>query len=532
MNKIDVYGSVGLLMCVLCVGCVGGGAGAVMEADALMHYDTDRDGVVDGEDNCLTLYNPEQMDGDADGAGNSCDNCPHTANSDQLDSDRDNWGDMCDACPHDRRYVSDDEVEMCADVGEPFHLRILRTVMVESALADNEYTKSYGNAVRVLGNMTPTGDAGVMVASGMISDLYAGVVTITAVHDNLTTRDMGRIFSENHIDDDGCDPPMNDCLGKRDRSFGYATAVVHLPDALLLVSGGAGYTLHAIELDPYTGWKRYDDRDNPLEKRIIDIRDIGDTEESDKHLIYEVASLGDIDGEDGAAHVIATGERYYDVSNSQNTGRVRLHFFDNEFKIIESRIRQIDFPYLDPDNPAWHGFGAGIVALPQLHTADEGATVAISVLDTSPGTDSLDKYGALYIFALDKYGAVLHEPIIIDKGHPVAGEYIENGAGFGNDVINLGDLDGAGGYATYLAVGAPYPPEEAGAWARQYGRIIILALDEHAEVGDAHVIDEFSENGFYGDYMGLYIDSFSIGDRTFIVGGTGSGKQVYIMELQ
>ncbi|WP_424963737.1 thrombospondin type 3 repeat-containing protein [Ekhidna sp.] len=74
--------------------------------------DTDEDGIVDEEDNCPLVSNPDQADSDGDGIGDVCeddededgipddqDNCPETANSDQLDSDEDGIGDVCDPVP-------------------------------------------------------------------------------------------------------------------------------------------------------------------------------------------------------------------------------------------------------------------------------------------------------------------------------------------------------------------------------------------------------------------------------------------------
>ena len=60
--------------------------------------DTDEDGVIDVEDNCPDVYNPNQEDRDTDGRGDVCDNCPDYANSDQADADSDDTGDVCDLC--------------------------------------------------------------------------------------------------------------------------------------------------------------------------------------------------------------------------------------------------------------------------------------------------------------------------------------------------------------------------------------------------------------------------------------------------
>jgi hypothetical protein len=60
--------------------------------------DNDGDGVVNNEDNCPDVPNPEQEDADGDDIGDACDNCPQSSNSDQADSDGDGIGDICDFC--------------------------------------------------------------------------------------------------------------------------------------------------------------------------------------------------------------------------------------------------------------------------------------------------------------------------------------------------------------------------------------------------------------------------------------------------
>jgi hypothetical protein len=71
----------------------------VARLDAIAFWpivDSDRDGILDGVDNCPSTYNPDQADRDHDGIGDVCDNCSQTTNSDQADSDGDGAGDACD----------------------------------------------------------------------------------------------------------------------------------------------------------------------------------------------------------------------------------------------------------------------------------------------------------------------------------------------------------------------------------------------------------------------------------------------------
>ena len=61
--------------------------------------DFDCDGVLDSNDNCPKVPNPDQEDEDGDTTGDMCDNCLGIANPNQEDIDEDNVGDICDNCP-------------------------------------------------------------------------------------------------------------------------------------------------------------------------------------------------------------------------------------------------------------------------------------------------------------------------------------------------------------------------------------------------------------------------------------------------
>ena len=73
--------------------------------------DIDEDGIVDGDDNCPLVYNPDQLDSDGDGLGDVCEVpfsvSPCCGVECELDSDGDGIGDRLDYCP----YVPSSEEE-------------------------------------------------------------------------------------------------------------------------------------------------------------------------------------------------------------------------------------------------------------------------------------------------------------------------------------------------------------------------------------------------------------------------------------
>ncbi len=83
--------------------------------------DDDDDGILDSDDLCPRVMDPNQSDLDSDGIGDRCDNCPSHANEDQRDTDGDRIGDVCDN-DADGDYVllypsSTSDTEMDSGVG-------------------------------------------------------------------------------------------------------------------------------------------------------------------------------------------------------------------------------------------------------------------------------------------------------------------------------------------------------------------------------------------------------------------------------
>ena len=59
--------------------------------------DSDADGSPNNNDNCPSIFNPDQSDEDTDGVGDRCDNCTIMGNAGQEDADGDGFGNICDA---------------------------------------------------------------------------------------------------------------------------------------------------------------------------------------------------------------------------------------------------------------------------------------------------------------------------------------------------------------------------------------------------------------------------------------------------
>ncbi len=81
----------------------------VPDLDAVL--DQDGDLLLNINDNCARVANPEQDDLDIDGVGDVCDNCPDFSSPDQTDADQDGVGDVCDVECGDSEVDVDEECD-------------------------------------------------------------------------------------------------------------------------------------------------------------------------------------------------------------------------------------------------------------------------------------------------------------------------------------------------------------------------------------------------------------------------------------
>lgn len=78
--------------------------------------DSDGDGVVDGDDNCPLVANPDQDDVDGDWFGDACDTCVVVFDPEQADEDSDGHG---DACPEEDDIIQAFPIPLPPSDGEP-----------------------------------------------------------------------------------------------------------------------------------------------------------------------------------------------------------------------------------------------------------------------------------------------------------------------------------------------------------------------------------------------------------------------------
>lgn len=94
------------------------GQGDVCEKrlENIKNNDSDDDMVIDSEDNCPNVSNPDQEDSDKDGIGNVCDNCVLLQNTEQKDINENGVWDMCEDTDKDNLLWYRDN---CMDISNP-----------------------------------------------------------------------------------------------------------------------------------------------------------------------------------------------------------------------------------------------------------------------------------------------------------------------------------------------------------------------------------------------------------------------------
>ena len=216
----------------------------------------------------------------------------------------------------------------------------------------------------------------------------------------------------------------------------------------------------------------------------------------------EIACLGDLDGDGGTACAIAVGT-FSDDDGASNAGAVWILFLGTDGKVdAYQKISntQGDFGGTLGIN---NYFGTSVASLGDLD-GDGVTDLAVGADHDNDGGEYGAFRGAVWILFMNSDGTVKEEQKISDTAGDFTGT-LEDRDFFGSSVVCLGDLDGNGGSAVTLAVGAP---EGSSAYDDE-GAVWILFLGTDGKVDGYQKISD-TEGDFTGELDGVDVFGCSV----------------------
>ncbi len=129
-----------------------------------------------------------------------------------------------------------------------------------------------------------------------------------------------------------------------------------------------------------------------------------------------------------------------------------------------------------PDLSNGDAFGRSVASLGDLDGAGSGAAtvLAVGTLASGDGAGGTGR-GAVHLLYLNSDGTVRNTVKINDN--TVGGPVLSNHDTFGSSVANLGDLDGSGGAAVVLAVGAEGDDAGGTGTSANRGAVHLLSIE-------------------------------------------------------
>lgn len=477
--------------------------------------DIDGDGILNRNDNCVVVRNPDQYDSDIDGIGNSCDNCPQQINLAQEDSDRDGYGDACDACIQDHRYALQSEARFCADdgVGREYRFSIIRSRTTELPQhkdfpLSNHHIRNSGQFA-YLGEETLGGTTGAVIAMGgtLVGPRIKNSETFESGNIGMYPATLRSVLRANeqrvlfmHINpnlfidsvpsiyflDRRSDTRPSTFLTERIRTDSQIPLVgdteylgihdIKGRQRKLIATGvrdGSTETVRIIALHPRTTWRDPAARPEEPFEILGTYYPESDTEASTLNangvfaLGRSISYLGTVNHSGRTHLLLATATKYlFDKSHGATLRQLRS---PGRVKIIEIDISTEQLPYsrtiVINGKSVRDEFGQALERIPE-YSSINGRVLAISSLRL-PGREgvsqSAEEKGGIYLYQIATNGGSLSTaeiPIRTQSGIPLRNtalyiEHIQSGGRFGTSLHNMGDLDGEGPMATALAIGSP-----------------------------------------------------------------------------